>query len=192
MINESLARLIFGNSDPIGRRIMVEALAPAPEMTPATVVGVAGDLKYGRLDADPEPEVYLPYLQSTKLMDASVMVRTSGDAARMASAIRMLVAEIDRTQPPGELKTLEQSLAESIAPRRFNLFLLGTFAAAALLLALVGVYGVIAYSVASGRTKSVSAPPWARKPEGLCAWLSRKVCEPCWRASRRGWAPPSG
>ena len=96
MINESFARLIFGNSDPIGQRIMIEALAPAPEMTPATVVGVAGDLKYTRLDADPEPEVYLSYLQSTRLLGAGLMVRTSGDASRMAPAIRTLIAEIDR------------------------------------------------------------------------------------------------
>jgi putative ABC transport system permease protein len=147
MINERFAHVVFGNSDPIGRRIVDPALAPIPAGSPATVVGVVGDLKYTRLDAGPEPEVYLPYLQSVDLQGATVMVRTSGDAARMAPAIRTLVAEIDRTQPPGELKTLEQSLAESIAPRWFNLFLLGTFAAAALLLAVVGVYGVIAYSV---------------------------------------------
>jgi hypothetical protein len=58
MVNESYARMVFGNSDPVGQHIMVEALAPAPETSSATVVGVAGDLKYTRLDADAEPEVY--------------------------------------------------------------------------------------------------------------------------------------
>jgi putative ABC transport system permease protein len=83
-----------------------------------------------------------------------VAVRTAGDALAMAPAIRKLISGIDPTQPVYNVKTLEQALSDSIAPRRFNLFLLGTFAAAALLLALVGTYGVIAYSVAE-RTREI-------------------------------------
>ena len=147
VINESMSHELFGEGDAIGRQLGLADNVNDPA-TLAAIVGVVSDLKYSRLDAPAEPEVYIPYQISTSLLGMTVMVRTAASAAAMAPAIRDAIASVDRTQPVAEVKTLEQALADSIAPRRFNLYLLGAFATSALLLALIGIYGVIAYAVA--------------------------------------------
>jgi predicted permease len=153
VMNETAARRLFVGQDPVSRRIALPLFPQppfpqAPVRTLATVVGIVADVKYSKLDANPDAELYIPYATAPLLVQFSVVVRVDGDAAALAPAVRKAMADIDRTQPIFGVTTLDRALADSIAPRRFNLILLGTFAASALLLALIGIYGVIAYAVA--------------------------------------------
>jgi putative ABC transport system permease protein len=147
VVNESLARRAFADEDPIGQRIQTGGSPGGSDASFGTVVGVVADLRYTKLDATPEPEIFEDYAHAAPFV-AVIVVRTAGDPMTVASAVRARVVEIDKMQEVSDMKTVEQVLVESIAPRRFNVFLFGTFAAAALLLALIGIYGVIGYSVA--------------------------------------------
>jgi putative ABC transport system permease protein len=144
LVNESFARSLSLKAESVvGRHI-------SGSFVTGTIIGVVADFKYSQLDAEPVPEIYTSYelapVATPMLVD--VFVRTSGSRKPDARTIEKIVANIDRTQPVYNVQTLEQSLAGSVAPRRFNLFLLGIFAGTALLLAVIGIYGVVAYSVA--------------------------------------------
>ena len=142
MVNETFARRVFGTDDPLGQRFRTTGGV-------VTIVGVVGDLKLSRLDADPTPDVLIPYKQApfNALRRIDVLVKTQGTPTAILPEVRRAVQQLDPTQPPYGITTLEAALGESIAPRRFNLLLLGTFAVSAVLLALIGIYGVMSCAV---------------------------------------------
>lgn len=144
LINEGLARREFPGVDPIGRRLRMPWMG-AETFSP--IVGVVADLKYAELDAAAAPELFVHHAQS-RLFGVTLVMRIEGDVLAAAPEIRKALSAVDPTQSIFGVRTMEQALADTIAPRRFNLLLLGTFALVALLLAAVGVYGVVAYAVA--------------------------------------------
>ncbi len=141
VVNRSFARRVAASGTVIGKHIHASLLS-------ATIAGIVPDFKASQLDAEAGPEVYAAYEMSPRLSLVTALIRMNGDPKPLIPAIRKMISGIDPNVPVNQIETLEQELADSIAPRRFNMFLLSSFAAAALLLASIGIYGVMAYSVA--------------------------------------------
>jgi len=140
IINEEMARQYWPNEDPIGKRLRI-ILSPW-----ITVVGVVGDIHHNALNTPPNPEMYLSHLQEPSGYLA-VLLRTSSDPLQLAAAAREEIRSLDKDLPV-KLNTMDQVLSQSVAGQRFNTLMLGIFAALAVTLATVGVFGVINYSVA--------------------------------------------
>ncbi|MFY9555610.1 MAG: ABC transporter permease, partial [Blastocatellia bacterium] len=140
IINETMARRFFPDEDPLGKRIRIIS---SPWLT---VVGVVGDIRHGGLNTQPNPEMYLSDLQEPR-NSMAVMVRTTVDPLTLATPAREQVMAIDKDQPVA-ITTMDQIFSNSVGGQRFNMLLLSVFGALALIMAVVGVFGVINYSVA--------------------------------------------
>jgi len=153
IVNEELARRAWPGEDPLGKRLNTKPSAQAPQWL--TVIGVAKNAVQLEWTAKPEPEFYLPYLQNEMLSTErgswvaylTFVARSGGDPAALTGAMRGAVAAVDPNVPVSEVQTMAAVVDRATARSRFDLLLLTTFAAVALVLAAVGIYSVISYGV---------------------------------------------
>ncbi|HKY03560.1 MAG TPA: ABC transporter permease, partial [Blastocatellia bacterium] len=136
IINETMSRRFWPDDSPLGKRITV--LGASRE-----IIGIAKDVKYTAIDAEPSPEMYT----DSKLWSMTLLVRTQADPLNLVAGIKREVELLDKDQPISGVTTLEDRVAASVSARRFNMLLLTIFAVMAMVLAVVGIYGVVSYTV---------------------------------------------
>jgi putative ABC transport system permease protein len=149
IVNQTMARQYWANQNPIGSRIRFWSPAWV------TVVGVAGDVRQAGVDSPPAPELYVPLTQNpSRALSMALVIRTSNDPAGLASVVRTELRSVDPEQPVSGIRTMDEVLTEYLAGRQFTMFLLVCFAVVAMLLAALGIYGVMAWTVRQ-RTREI-------------------------------------
>jgi putative ABC transport system permease protein len=149
IVNEVFVRQYFPQSNPLGQHVSRFANLTPDAPKEYEIVGIVNDVRGAALDQEPEPEIFAPYLQVPQSFGA-LMIRTEREALNLTTPVRQRIRSLDAAQTVPRMNSIENLIADSILPQRFNLLLLSIFAIVGLLLTVIGIYGLMSYHVTSG------------------------------------------